>query len=67
MNRKQREKNRATAKWLRHQKVCPNCGMMGLHYVVMPQSLDMALMGLPRDGFWICDTMYDENGRRKEL
>ena len=63
MNRKQREKNKQTAKWLRHLQVCPECGEKGLHYVSVPMSLQNIMDGMPSQGFWTCEFYY-ENGRR---
>jgi hypothetical protein len=65
MNRKQRQKNRETAKWLKHQQKCTRCGKTGLHYVIIPQSLESIMMWGLKDGFWTCDDLYDEHGRRK--
>lgn len=66
MNRKQRQKNRETARWLKHQQKCTRCGKAGLHYVSIPMSLEDIMFGVPSQGFWTCDDLYDENGRRKE-
>jgi hypothetical protein len=65
MNRKQRIKNRETAKWLKHQQICPECGEPGLHYVYIPMSIEDIFLNVPSQGFWTCNKFYDENGRRK--
>ena len=66
MNRKQREQNRKNANRLRlNAHVCENCGERGGHWVqTAPQSLAMAIMGLPDDGFWICAKYYGPDGKR---
>jgi len=66
MNRKQRESNRKTASWLRHQQFCTRCGERGLHYVVMPSSLDALVLGIAEPGFWTCPDLYGPDGRRKD-
>ena len=70
MNAKQRNKNRATAAelWLSNQQknapMCPRCGVKGLHWVNMPQSVEDSINEVPPNGFWICPDLYGEDGRR---
>ena len=70
MNAKQRNKNRATAAslWLsnkhKNAKPCPRCGVKGLHWLQMPETLEDIIGGVPPSGFWICSDMYGEDGRR---
>ena len=64
MNKKQRIKNRTTAKWLRHQQKCPECGDRGLHWVGFPMSILDILSGRENVGFWTCAKFYGPDGRR---
>ena len=66
MNRKQREKNRKTALWLKNQQRCTRCGERGLHYVSIPTDLETLLTKGTNPGFWTCPDLYDEDGRKKE-
>ena len=51
MNAKRRNKNRATARWLKEQMpkpICPNCGVRGLHWIQPPY---------PWQGLWLCSNL----------
>ena len=64
MNRKQREKNRKTAAWLKNTVcICTRCGERGAHFVVLP----IPIYGIRElDGFWTCSDLYDPvTGKRK--
>jgi len=61
---KRRRKNRETAKWLKNQQVCTECGERGLHYVSIPMNLEQIIGGLPPVGFWTCAKFYGPDGRR---
>lgn len=63
-NRRQRDRNRETAAWLRHQQRCTRCKQPGLHYVRIPQSLVGLMAGVPAEGFWTCPDLYGADGRR---
>ncbi len=66
MNRKQREKNRATAKAYRVLPKCPNCGMREPHWVSIPTTLEYLVLGPDPEGFWTCPKLYGPDGRRLE-
>lgn len=70
MNRKQRDKNRENAAYLRQRAmmhyVCENCGERGGHWV---STRGISLAGLisgvdDQEGFWICPKLYGADGRR---
>lgn len=54
MNRRQRDKNRRTARWLEWQKLCPRCGQRGRHYYGPVLSLEQILNGVESVGIWTC-------------
>ena len=68
MNRKQREKNRATARGLHFRIMrCDRCKQLGAHFVVTaPLTLADLIPGAPEreHGFYICDDLYGPDGRR---
>lgn len=67
MNRRQREKNRATAAWLRKKAAphCPECGERGRHWFTWPlHTLADVLAGREPTGFWTCSKFYGPDGRR---
>lgn len=67
MNRKQREKNKETASYVRSVAgTCPECGGRGKHWISLPYSLQPLIDGIPPDGFWTCEKFYGEDGRRLE-
>jgi hypothetical protein len=55
-NKKQRMKNRETARWLREKcaPVCSNCGVRGLHWVQEPMTLEHMMLGVNPTGLWVC-------------
>lgn len=55
MNRKQREKNKQTAKWLRNQQPCPRCSNKGRHLFTWPISLQDIMDGKTPRVEWSCD------------
>lgn len=63
-NQKQRMKNRKTARWLSHQHKCPNCFERGRHFVVMPQTLEEVIHGVPTITFWACHKFADQQPDR---
>jgi hypothetical protein len=68
MNQKQRNSNRANAAWLKHQQLCPECGLPGLHYMQLPTTLEEIMTGSGiHSGFWTCDKFYGADGRRLEI
>lgn len=58
MNKKQRMKNRDTAKWLASAAapLCPKCGKRGPHWIGVPTTLQDLLDGAAPEGFWACDS-----------
>lgn len=66
VNCQQRMQNRATADWLRNQQVCPECGERGLHWVIVPNTIEQILLGIATPGFWTCQKFYGPDGRRIE-
>ena len=66
MNKKQRQRNRQTAKQLKRDVAppCPNCGERGPHWVSMPYTLLDLLNGAEERGFWTCPMYYGPDGRR---
>jgi hypothetical protein len=70
MNRKQRMKNRETAKRLHAATHCDRCGMAEGHFVISfePSEIE-AKMGATRQGFYVCPDLYEpgENGKRKDM
>lgn len=68
MNRKQRMKNRDTALALHLDCTppCPNCGTKGPHWVGAPQTLADVINNTAPIGFWVCPSLYDDEGRRRE-
>lgn len=65
MNRKQRDSNRRTAEWLRHQKFCTECGERGLHYVIDWVTVADIMAGRAgMSGFWTCAKFYGPDGRK---
>ncbi len=72
MNRKQREKNRRTARELNSEvrykesmkHTCEECGEPGYHWVGMPMSLEDILFQREPQGFWTCAKFYGADGRR---
>lgn len=73
-NKKQRLKNRQTAKTLKsiarfkelENHTCENCGQPGGHWVsTRGLSLAGMLSGIDdQEGFWTCPKYYGEDGRR---
>lgn len=61
MNRKQRDKNRATALALHYacppKHACPECGELTHHGHFFPPCFG-------DEGFWTCSKFYGEDGRR---
>jgi hypothetical protein len=74
MSKKQRLKNRETAKKLNQharniflsKHKCENCGEMGGHWIVVhPTSLFAMISGVDdQEGFWTCPKYYGEDGKR---
>ncbi len=74
MSKKQRLKNRETAKKLNQlarkielsKHICENCGQPGGHWIVVkPSSLFAMINGIDdQEGFWTCPKYYGEDGRR---
>jgi hypothetical protein len=66
MNRKQRTKNRDTARQLAKDIAppCPECGDKGPHWVGFPQTLEDVLIGTEQVGFWTCNKFYGPDGKR---
>lgn len=73
MNRKQRERNRNTAKTLRAaamvaesmRHICPECGEPGFHWMQIENTtLEHVISGVPPRGFWTCAKFYGPDGRR---
>jgi len=67
-SRKQRMKNRATARELRTKAApaCQRCGVrgQGYHWVGLGLSLFAWFNGEQEPGFWTCPDLYGEDGRR---
>lgn len=63
-NKKQRNKNRKTAHWLRHQHKCPNCGERGRHFAVISQTMEEFIHGDHAITFWTCPKFADEQPDR---
>lgn len=67
MNRKQRDKNRSTAEWLRDKAAqpCQNCGMRARHWINWPpMTLEDIINETEPQGFWTCPKLYGEDGVR---
>jgi hypothetical protein len=67
MNRKQRIKNRRTARNLANAlHTCQNCGEKGGHWIsTRGTSLEAWLSGKDdQEGFWTCPNFYGADGRR---
>lgn len=65
MNRRQRDKNRATARRLNWESAtCPECGERGKHWVQATLLLRDFLNGVKPKGFWVCPKFYGPDGRR---
>jgi hypothetical protein len=73
MNRNQRNKNRANARWLEglahvarlQAHTCENCGEKGGHWIQTEmQTLEDILAGRESRGFWACPMYYGADGRR---
>jgi hypothetical protein len=63
MNRKKRDKNRATSAWLENVRhTCPKCGNRGKHWFIHDISLSDLLSGKESSGFWICEKAYGPDG-----
>lgn len=80
MNRKQRMRNRTTAKALSNNAVvCERCGERGKHFIttspitlvdIIAAQMQVNATGenltLRAEGFWICPDLYGPDGRRLE-
>jgi hypothetical protein len=72
MNSHQRRITRRNAKQLLKAQECPRCHQTGPHWVMF--SMFDRSMPFPtsapakegEEGFWVCDDLYDEDGRRKD-
>lgn len=61
MNKKQRIRNRETARNLhRHVRevtapICENCGLKGRHWLSAPWTLENMVLGTRPEGIWLCE------------
>ena len=54
MNKKQRDKNRRTARWLKNQMPCPRCGKRGNHRFPGIFTYADKLTGKVPEEWWSC-------------
>lgn len=72
MNKKQRLRNRQTAKDLHRtvrgiaasKHICEECGQPGFHWHSTGDSLEDIMNNREPNGFWSCDKFYGPDGRR---
>ena len=60
MNSHQRRKSKRKEK----NKLCPNCGLPGPHWIQHPYSDDNLASMFGDTGFWTCPKLYGPDGRR---